>query len=90
MNPSTFNESSPGRHEDDIDSDVLEKKEILHREEKQTVDEDSLVYIGTDRSIYNKDDSPSKAEESQTANRKPCTSEALQTIEVSEHFAQSG
>ena len=78
-----------GRHEDDIDSDVLEKKEILHREEKQTVDEDSLVYIGTTRGIYTKDGSPSKAEESQTANRKPCASLALQTIEVSEHFAQS-
>ena len=48
------------------------------------MDEDSLVFIGTDRGIYNKDRSPSKAAESQTTNRKPSASQVLQTIEVSE------
>ena len=88
LNPSTFNESSPGRHEEDIDSDGLEKKEI-HIRVKQKVDEDGLVYIGNDRSIYSKQNSPSKAAEIEAANGDPCTSEASQGIEVSEQFAQS-
>ena len=56
---------------------------------KEKVDEDGLVYIGNDRSIYNKQNSPSKGAETGVANGDPCTSEALQGIEVREQFAQS-
>ena len=52
LNPSPFNESSPGRHENDIDSNELKEKE-RHARFKQTDDGDALSIFGKDRSIYN-------------------------------------
>ena len=77
LNPITFNEFSPGRHEDNIDDEVLEKEEILNCEEKPTVDKDSVVFIGEDRAICNKDGCPNVPVGSQRTNKNSGASEVL-------------
>ena len=73
LNPSTFNESSPGRQEDDIDSNELKKKE-RHARVKHTDDGDDLSIFGKDRSIYNEQNGTNTGAEPGVANGDPCTS----------------
>ena len=78
LNPCTFNESSPGRHEDkdDIDSNELEE-EKRHAGVKQIDDEVALDIFDKDSSIYKEHNGTGKGADPGVSNGYPRASLAL-------------